>query len=710
MTKLPALSKNVTFAFNDYDRDGKPQWLIHDPRRNKFFIIGWKEHEILSRWQLADPLAIVAAVNSETSLHIELSDVEDFLHFLTRHYLIQQSGYQIKKQAHEQKLFKNENIIYWLIEHYLFFRIPLWHPDKFLTRTRIIGEVLFNYYTSLVMIALGIIALSQLTARWDSFIHTFPTIFTWQGLLFYLIAFLVCKLFHEFGHAYMCKRYGVKVPSLGVAFLVFWPVLYTDTTLSWSLNNEKRLNIALAGMWMETYITIVAALIWCNVDNSTLKSICYVIITVNWVASLLINVSPFMRFDGYYVLSDLLKMPNLQPRAFALTQWQIRRWLFDWQEPPPEKFSPRMHYFLVIYSLTTWLYRLILYLGIALLVYHFFIKIVGIILFAIEMIYFILGPIYSEISVWFYYKEKIPFNTRIIVTLFFSLLAILVFFLPVSDSVRLPATLSYQHQFLFADHEGTLDVPLPPTGTAVKANQVIARITSPQLDKSILDTELEYQKNLKELRRSDLNFNYTTQKAVLLSNLNKSASEYTRLNIMRKKLLITAPFNGIVIDKDENLQAGTVIKKNEWLGDIVNVQASQIEAFVTQIDNNRVKIGLTGYFYPHDLSEPAIPVKVIAIEPLNVSELTCKNESLSVETPCYHASELGGEIATYTTEKGQFVPAESIYRVLLAPTKNTPINLTYIERGTVILQTQSSSLAHRFFYRAKKIWIEQSSF
>src|SRR5581483_669498 len=199
--------------------------------------------------------------------------------------------------------------------------------------------------------------------RWDEFTHTFSTIFNWQGLFLYFIAFTIAKLFHELGHAYMCKQYGVSVPTMGVAFLVFWPVLYTDTTLSWSLPSYQRLRITFAGMWVETYVTIIAALMWANVHSVTIQMVCYVTVAINWVSTLLINMSPFMRFDGYYALSDILKVPNLQNRSFELARWQIRNWLFGFEEPTPEFFSPRMHKILIIYALITWFYRLVIYFG-----------------------------------------------------------------------------------------------------------------------------------------------------------------------------------------------------------------------------------------------------------------------------------------------------------------------------------------------------------
>lgn len=239
--KVPKLRQGLNITFSDYDLDGKPQWLIYDGGRNKFFVIGWSEYELLKRWDLSSAEKIVDAVNHETKLQVEIADVENLISFLKHNYLVQQSGHQIYKDAKSQKIFKEENILHWLVSYYLFFRIPLWHPDNFLTRTKYIGNFLFNRFTAYVFICLGIIALYQISLQWEQFIHTFPTVFTWDGLVYYFFAFLICKFCHELGHAYMSKRYGVPVPTLGVAFLVFWPVLFTDTTLSWSLKSNKRL-------------------------------------------------------------------------------------------------------------------------------------------------------------------------------------------------------------------------------------------------------------------------------------------------------------------------------------------------------------------------------------------------------------------------------------------------------------------------------------
>ena len=715
---LPPLRKNITIVFSDYNSDGKPEWMIHDAGRSKFFIIGWSEYEILERWQLANPETIIHSINTQTTLHVDIKDIERLLQFLDQNFLIELSSEKIQKNADEQKIFKDDNVFQWLISHYLFFRIPLAHPDTFLSKTKFISDIVFSRYLAYIMISLAAIGIYQLSTQWEQFIHSFSSILNWQGLLLYFLAFTVIKLFHELGHAYMCKRFGIPVPNLGVAFLVFWPVLYTDTTLSWSLRSEQRMKIALAGIWVETYVTIIALLLWCNTHNLTLQAVCYVTIAVNWLGSVFINVSPFMRFDGYYVLSDFMRMPNLQNRAFALTRWQLRKWLFGWTDSPPERFTEKMHYFLIAYSIFTWIYRLILYFGIALLVYHLFIKVVGIILFGIELIYFICAPIYREIKTWIYYKDKFSFNLNTQCTIAAFIFLILVLFIPFNNSISLPATLSFTHQFLYSPIEGTLESDIPPAGTAIKAKTPIITIRSDNLDEALKLNELNYQQKLSQLRRTSILQRYSHDRTIILSDLNKQTAQKQKLIELKDKLKITVPFDGVLIDVPRNITKNSIIMKDEWLGDVINPNQIKIEAFMPQVNSKDLAVGQTGYFYPQDPGKSPIPVKVSSIEILNARQLNCdfstrlkqnKANDIVIETPCYNASDLGGDIPTFLSAEGKYIPVDSVYRVLL--TTHQKMDKYQIERGTVTVEiSKRQSLVYKFIYDLKSAWIEQTGF
>ena len=146
--------------------------------------------------------------------------------------------------------------------------------------------------------------------------------------------------------------------------------------------------------------------------------------------TLLVNINPLMRFDGYYVLSDFLGVPNLQSRAFAMGRWALREILFDIAAPPPESVSRKLRLIMVLYAVCIWLYRAVVFTGIAILVYTMFFKVLGVILFAIEMIWFIAWPVVSEIVEWWRMRSQIRQSPRAWATLSACAAMLMVFIIP----------------------------------------------------------------------------------------------------------------------------------------------------------------------------------------------------------------------------------------------------------------------------------------
>src|SRR5262249_46703461 len=183
---------------------------------------------------------------------------------------------------------------------------------------------------------------------------------------------------------------------MGVAFLVLWPVAYTDTNEVWKLaDRRRRLAVAAAGVTTELVIAAWATLAWSLLPEGAPKAAAFLLATTTWIMTLAVNASPFMRFDGYFLLSDWLDMPNLHARAFALARWDLRERLFALGEAPPERFPRARHAGLIAFAWATWAYRLALFLGIAVLVYHFSVKALGIALFAVEIGWVVAPPVWS---------------------------------------------------------------------------------------------------------------------------------------------------------------------------------------------------------------------------------------------------------------------------------------------------------------------------
>ena len=354
------------------------------------------------------PQQIIEAVNAETTLNVQLEDLEALWRFLEQHSLLQANSQQAAERLQQRATTLKTEPYKWLINHYLFFRIPLVRPQFWLKKLLPSLDWLFTRNAALVMLAICFTGIFLAARQWDVFINTFVDKLTWSGLLGYAVALVFAKALHEMAHALTATRYGVRVAHMGIAMVVLYPMLYTDTSESWKLANPRqRLAIASAGIIAELTLAGAATLGWSLAPEGSVKSALFFLAATSWVLTLAINASPFMRFDGYFILSDILDIPNLHERSGALASTWLRRFLLGLNEPWPERLPGHGNAFLIAFAMLTWLYRLVVFFGIAVLVYHFFFKLLGVVLFVLELLVFIARPIWSELKVWYLRRKEI---------------------------------------------------------------------------------------------------------------------------------------------------------------------------------------------------------------------------------------------------------------------------------------------------------------
>ncbi|HBN50752.1 MAG TPA: peptidase M50, partial [Thalassospira sp.] len=224
--------------------------------------------------------------------------------------------------------------------------------------------------------------------------------------------------------------------------LVMYPVLYTDTSDAWRIiSKEKRLRIAAAGIRVELALALLATFFWHLVPPGPLQSAVFLLATTTWITTLLINLSPFMRFDGYYLLSDFLGIANLQNRSFAMAKWTIRETLFRFGHPAPEPMPRKKRRMLTAFAIAVWIYRFFLFLGIALVVYHLFFKVLGIILFVVEIAWFIVIPVLNEMKHWWKDRHSAKVTPSLVVTGFLLAVLTVLTFVPWQSRVSADAVL-----------------------------------------------------------------------------------------------------------------------------------------------------------------------------------------------------------------------------------------------------------------------------
>ena len=156
----------------------------------------------------------------------------------------------------------------------------------------------------------------------------------------YGVTLIGVKILHELGHGFTAKRYGCRVPTMGVAFLVMWPVAYTDTNEVWRLTSRRqRLHVAAAGIVTELAIALWATLLWVLLPDGPVRMGAFLLSSSTWISTLLVNASPFMRFDGYFLLADALHVPAERLMVSFQSRFGRAKWLEPYTQPTLEALA-----------------------------------------------------------------------------------------------------------------------------------------------------------------------------------------------------------------------------------------------------------------------------------------------------------------------------------------------------------------------------------
>lgn len=600
--------------------DGSPTWLLFDTLTNKYFTIGLNAFRLLNFWNADVDTKTFLIDVEQKGVNLKEDELNDFISFLRVNDLVSHHNSEDTKFLIEKYKNQKKHFILSLIHNYLFFKIPLLKPDTFLDSTLMFAKIIGSKLVRYIVYVLGLIGIYFVIQNWDQFINTFLYFFNWNGFIFYAFSLIIVKGIHEFGHAYVAKNYGCNVNSMGIAFLVFFPFLYTDNTNAWRLRDySNRLRINFAGISTELHLALLATFIWSILEPGTLKSIAFFISTTSWVSSLLINISPFMRFDGYYVLADFLRVENLQPRAFSLAKWKLRQIIFGLNHEIPEKMNTNKINFLIFYAWSTWIYRFFLFIGIAILVYHYTFKVLGIILFVVEIIWFICLPIYREMALWWKMRSDIGLSLNFIRTILFISALFFLFFYPWKNYQKIPAILQSENFIsIYAPEEAQIKRVHIEEGDTVRENQLLIELISPSLDYKINQT-------IGKLELAELQINNALQSKInreqllsLRSKKNKLETEILNYNKLKSSLNIRAPFNAEITFLEKFTKDQWVNQEDPLLS-LVDKDTQIIYAFISE--KNIAKIDRTKdlFFISSHIDSPKIllSIKSISKSPVN---------------------------------------------------------------------------------------------
>src|SRR6476659_2225639 len=231
----------------------------------------------------------------------------------------------------------------------------------------------FSVPAMVCCVTLALMALSLIIVQFDVFHSRLPDFhyfFRAQNWMWLALTLCVTKILHEFGHGLSCKHFGGECHEIGVMMLVLTPCLYCNVSDSWMLPNRwHRAAIGAAGMYVELVLASIACFIWWFTVPGPLNYICLNVMFVSSVSTVMFNANPLLRYDGYYILSDILEIPNLRYRSTEYTVGLIKRHLFKVKlSQPPPPVGQRI--WLVLYAISSSIYLMFVGIMIILMVWN----------------------------------------------------------------------------------------------------------------------------------------------------------------------------------------------------------------------------------------------------------------------------------------------------------------------------------------------------
>lgn len=565
------------------------RWVVFDPVTRGSFRIGWIEHWFLARLNGKLSFADLVAKFRSEQPESKISD-GSLLSLLDR--LIQSRLCRYQGIRTSQAVSKTNPWAHWLA-----YRIRGLNPDAWLGDLAKQTDFLLSKMA--VVFWLGAACVTLLLVLFDfqrlnAASHLWSWVLSPHASFSLFLTFLVTRAIHELGHALSCKRFGVRCPDIGMFLILGAPCVYCDVSESWSLQKRwQRAAVAAAGMYFEIVVAVLAAWVWLLTLDSPINTLALQTMFVCSVSTVLININPLMRFDGYHILADALDETNLRTRADHLAYAALRRLLLgaEWS------FSGgRRTYGLVSFSIAGWIYRGFLSVAIATIL-----TVMGDswnliwpsrLLAALILLSWWGLPLFTMVTDLFTSARTMFQKSRLI--LFGFVLVLLIVLLPV-PSRRFASgwTQPVSSQGVFAGSDGRLLRCFVQDGQKVDEEAALFQLVNPELKRvaikrkgSVAEARQKrsLQRRLVDMHGEEIDLNaYETQVA---------ASEVLAVNAQKdvEQLLLKAPQAGLFsagqgrdLEPDmapthghawtASLQVGRYVKQGTLLGTVCSEQA-----------------------------------------------------------------------------------------------------------------------------------------
>ena len=688
---LPSIRDDLRLEEAPLSDSGERRWRLYDPVWHRCFLLEEADMSLLTLWSVGSVGALKQALHRMHMIFDE-TQLEGLMAFFTRYELFRHSSNEALMDL-KQKYLTSGNSAgprQWL-DKVRSFRKPIVSVTPLLQFLTPLFSLFGRKIFILLWLFITLFGVYFSLRQWDEFIHTASAFLNLEGMIAFGITLFILKCFHELGHAYLAHHYGCHVGRVGIATFLFFPMLYTELDDVSRLNHPKqRMLIGAGGILTEILLAGIATFFWAVLEEGLLRSLAFMVATTCWTSSLLINLNPFAKFDGYYILSDFLRADNLQARAMSWGKWFIDRLVLGSSVARPDRAHGKVMVALVGFGIATWLYQIILLSSVSYLMYSFLLPALGICLFVAVMMTYVVAPMLKRVSEWWQKRQQASWLRKcILASILMALVALLC--LPLQQNLHLPGVVRHdQLAVIRAPENALIERWLVSPNTEVKQGDLIVSFISPDLEKHILEAKIDYNLAQQRLNQVVGEARQREFALVLVQEFEKAKARLETVLQEEQRLAWRAPVAGRLVDVPLQLESGQWVSPTQSLGRIVARDQQVGVAFVNEQQMQRLAIGAQAYFYPDDPSWPKQQAVLQSMTPSAIETLTF----VSLDKAN------GGVITTEQDEQGRAVPTQALHQVTFQVTEGEVSDQMQLS-GKVVVEAKGQSIASQAW---NKIW------
>jgi len=689
------------------EQAGRTVFLIGDPVRNKFFQVGELEKQVIGAFDGTATVAEIAQANfyDEAGRSASVQAIQ-IAKWLVQHHLGTIIGADNSKRVQERARILQKASRFGLL-NLISLRLPLFNPTRLLNLLQPIARLLFHPVTFAVWLCLMATAVVLVWQRQADFSLQFAGVLSGNGWIWMLVIWSGLKVIHELAHGLACRRYGGSVPEAGILLLLFTPLAYVNVTSSWRFPSRwQRMKVAVAGMYVELFVAALAAIAWTQFEEDCLwKDLCLHAFTMAGVTTVLFNANALMKFDGYYLLSDLLEIPNLYGKGQGWLWDRMRILCLGWN-PTQNRLTGPERWIVPVYAILSAVWRLLVSFGLLVgagVLFHG----AGLLLAGVAIFSWYLSPAIKQFHSIRQLNQQQPVNLFRLATSGLAVATLLlgiffVFSSPASKSA--PAIARFENEsILRASSDGFVKAIHVSDGQRVSAGDLILELENKQLETEVAVLETQVEECLIQQRKT-LQGKELAKYQAEQERAKSLEAKLTEKRSQLAELRVVAPFEGVVLQRNLEFMQGCFLKQGEPLVTVAESAALEIVVSVEQDDFSGLCGANDARFKAVFPGAPVAGCQVKLANPtastVPVHEALCANYggSLPVKPAATKRNQDSGR-----DELELLTPR---FNVELLASPELQVSLKAGQRGLVVFPVEQRSLGVHWYLSACR-WIEK---